>query len=92
MLESSLGERPTGAGHTEVGRGEQSALQMLVASRLCESDRVKWMCRRQPGLKTFCPRGLLLGGGASSNQRLGDGVLGQHLRHSQEVGWRGCPH
>ena len=45
------------------GRGEQPALLTLVASR-SESDRVEWMCRRQPDLKGLSPRGLLLDGGA----------------------------
>lgn len=59
---------------------------------MCESDRVKWMCRRQPGLKILCPRGLLLGGGAPGNKRLRDGVMGQYLRYSQEVRGRGYLH
>lgn len=58
------------------GRGEQPALPMLVASRMCESDRVEGMCRRQPDLKGLSPRGLLLDGGAPSNKRLRGGVLG----------------
>lgn len=92
MLESSLDGRLAGAAHTGRGGKRGAVCTSDDASRMCESDMVEWMCGRQPDLKRLCPRGLLPDGGAPSNRRLRGGVLGQHSRYSQEVGWRRHAH